>query len=164
MKNLYRYSAVLTVMVMAMLCFTACGGSDDDISGDVVKTTTGVHRIEVTFSGNTTGWSADLMFTATLGTTGYSNIYEDNQKVNDSPGGWFVSGIRNYTIYTDAACDLMTLTLMVSSGGNKNLEPISVTLRGYVNNVQTNMKVIDYKPGDPRKSDMFAADNLDLSY
>ena len=61
-----------------------------------------------------------------------------------------------------ADCDLMTLTLSVT--GRADAEPVSVTLKGYVNGKQTNMKAIDYKPGESRKSISFAADNINLDY
>lgn len=161
MKRVFFYSVMA---MMAMCVFTACGGDDKDgdLSGDYVQTEQGVHRITVTFSGNTDGWGADLYFTATLGNSGFSNIYENGKQVNDMTGAWGTSGMRDYDITSGADCDLMTLTLSVT--GRADAEPVSVTLKGYVNGKQTNMKVIDYKPGEVRKTISFAADNINLDY
>ena len=130
MKRVFFYSVMA---MMAMCVFSACGGDDkdEDLSGDYVQTEQGVHRITVTFSGNTDGWSADLYFTATLGNSGFSNIYENGKQVNDMAGAWGTSGMRDYDITSGAECDLMTLTLSVT--GRADAEPVSVTLKGYVN-------------------------------
>lgn len=159
MKQLFRYSMMLAVMVMAVLTFTACGSDDkDDLPDGYVKTTEGVHRIEVSFDGNTTGWNCDATFIATYGTATV-NLYENGKQVG-SAYGYSSSEVRDYAIETDAKCDLMSVTVILSHSSFASVEPITVTLKGYVNGKQTNMKVVEVPTSETNKGIVFSAEEI----
>ena len=150
---------MLALMIAAVFTFTACGGDDDDELPDVyVKTTEGVHRIEVSFSGSTAGWKCDATFIGTYG-TGYSKLYENGVQVGDAYG-YSDDKLRSYAIETDAKCDLMSITMILSHGISVSVEPITVTLKGYVNGKQTNMKVVEIPASETNKGIVFSAEDI----
>lgn len=127
----------------------------------------GTHRITVEFSGDLTGLDADIWITAVEGVDGYSDIFMDGVKVNEMPGVWSnadeIPKVKNYDLTSSADCDLMTATVSLYCRNLQN--PVTVTLKGYVNGLQKNIKVIDCKPGE--KSPLtftFAADGLEFEY
>lgn len=125
-----------------------------------------VHRIMIEFDGNTSGLDADIWITAVEGVDGYSDIFMDGVKVNEMPGAWSNADenpkIQNYDLTSSADCNLMTAT--VSLYGKNVEDVVTVTLNGYVNGVQKNMKVIEYRPGESRKTISFTADYPDIEF
>ena len=150
---------MLALMMAAVFTFTACGGDDDDDLPDgYVKTTEGVHRIEVSFDGNTTGWNCDATFIGTYGTSAVK-LYENGERVGDEYG-YSDNKLRGYTIETDAKCDLMSVTVILSHSSFASVEPITVTLKGYVNGKQTNMKVVEVPANETNKGIVFSAEDI----
>lgn len=161
MKQIKTFKYLMMAM-MAVVCmtFAACGGDDkDDDPGNVVKTTTGVHRIDVEFSGATDGWSLQAMFIGTHGNTSSVELYENGKKVGtDVPGTFVGDTFRNYSVETDASCDLFEVTL--SAIPMTNPGTFTVTLKGYVNGKQTNMKVFEFKPDAQVKGCIFYSEDF----
>ncbi len=156
-------SCIMMLAMMAVVCstFTACGGgdSDDDIPGDVVKTTTGVHRIEVTFSGNTTGWEGQIMFIATNGKSYNVPLYRDGNLLS-TDGGYSTEELKNITIDTEKTCDLMQVSVTLMNMSHRTVSPVTVTLKGYVNGVQKNMKVVEFPATETLKTIIFYSENI----
>ena len=166
MKTFMKWPILILMAVVTMCFFTACGGDDKDDDPKYEKTEVGIHRITVEFGENVAGLDADIWITAVEGVDGYSDIFMDGVKVNEMPGAWSNADenpkIQNYDLTSSADCNLMTAT--VSLYGKNVEDVVTVTLKGYVNGVQKNMKVIEYRPGESRKTVSFAADGLDFEY
>lgn len=157
MKQIFKYSMMLVVMMMAVFGFTACSSSDDeDLPGGYVKTTEGVHRVEVSFDGNTAGWNGDLTFIAVYGdgTHGKVKLYENGSQISDS-GAFSSEELRNYDIQTDAVCDQMALTIIMSHSAGKTVEPVTVTLKSYINGVQKKVKTATFNANEVYKTIVF---------
>lgn len=149
----------MMMAIMAVMCvtFNACSSSDDeDLPDGYVKTTEGIHRIEVAFSGNTAGWSADLSFIAVYGdgTHGKVKLYENGSQISDN-GTFGAEELRNYAVETDAKCDQMTVTVTLSHSAGKTVEPVTVTLKGYVNGVQKKVKTATFNSNEVYKTVVF---------
>ena len=157
MKKLLDCLMMLALMMAAVFTFTACGGDDDeDLPDGYVKTTEGVHRIEVSFDGNTTGWSANLSFIAIYGdgTHGKVKLYENGSQISDN-GAFSSEELRDYDIQTDAVCDQMTLTITMSHSAGKTVEPVTVTLKSYINGVQKKIKTATFNANEVYKTVVF---------
>jgi hypothetical protein len=145
MKKLI-YLSVLAVMTMMTMCvFTACGGddNDEDLPVGYVKTTEGVHRIEVTFEGDLTGWQVDMLFIAVHGDGGPAKFYENGQLVADE-GGYEIETLRNCAVETDAKCDQMDVTMTMKHGSFSSVSPVTVTLRSFINGQPKKVKTVKF--------------------
>ena len=152
-------SNIVMMAIMAAMCVTlnACGGDDDDDLPDgYVRTTEGVHRVEVAFSGDTTGWNGDLTFIAVYGdgTHGKVKMYENGIQISDN-GTFGSEELRDYDIQTDAICDQMTLTITMSHSAGKTVEPVTVTLKSYINGVQKKVKTATFNANEVYKTIVF---------
>lgn len=142
----FIYLSVLAVMTMMTMCvFTACGGDDkdDDLPVGYVKTTEGVHRIEVTFEGDLTGWQVDMLFIAVHGDGGPAKFYENGQLVADD-GGYEIETLRNCAVETDAKCDQMDVTMTMKHGSFSSVSPVTVTLRSFINGQPKKVKTVKF--------------------
>lgn len=167
MKTFMKWPILILMAVVTMCFFTACGGDDKDDEEKREKTEVGIHRITVEFSGDLTGLDADIWVTAVEGVNDYSDIFMDGVKVNEMPGAWSNGDespkVQNYDLTSSADCNLMTATVSLYCRNLQN--PVTVTLKGYVNGSQKNMKVIDCKPGEKSPQTFsFAADGLEFEY
>lgn len=158
MKN-FKSIKCLVMAIVAVVCvtLTACGGDDD--SENVVKTSTGVHRIDVSFSGDTSGWDCQALFVGTHGNTHDVKLYENGKDVTETPGGFAGQGFRDYSVETDASCDMFVVTV-TSLRNSASAGTFTITLKGYVNSKQTNMKVYEFKPDKQVKSCVFYSEDL----
>lgn len=149
---------IMVVMTVVCATFASCssGSNDDDIPGDYKELKEGVHRIEIYFSGSNQ-WKISAMFIASYGYN-YADIYENNQKVNQTPGGYYSEELRNYVVETGKKCDQFYLTLLMDPLSSTSGD-IEVTLRGYIDGKQDNMKVWTIKASNP-KSMMFSCQNI----
>ncbi|MBR3078246.1 MAG: beta-barrel fold lipoprotein [Prevotella sp.] len=142
----------LMMAVCAVMCvtFAACGGDDDkdDISGDYQELKEGVHRIEVYFSGSDK-WRVVATFLATHGYGG-TDLYENGQKVNKTAGGYYSEELRNYAVETGKNCDQMVATIQLDPLSKSTSGDIEVTLKGFIDGKQTNMKVWTVKADAPK--------------
>ena len=160
MKKLFRYSMMLAVMMAAVFTFTACGSDDkDDLPDGYVETQTGVHRIEVAFDGNTAGWEGQIMFLATNGTSHNVAIYKDGSLVG-TDGGVSTEELKNITAESEKACDMMQVSVMLMNMSHKAVSPVTVTLKGYVNGTQKNMKVVEIPATETYKTIIFNAEDI----
>ena len=152
----------MTMALMAIVCltFTACGGSDDDdLPEGYVETQTGVHRIEVAFDGNTTGWEGQIMFIATNGTSHNVAIYKDGSLAS-TDGGFSTEELKDITAESEKACDMMQVSVTLMNMSHKAVSPVTVTLKGYVNGTQKNMKVVEIPATETYKTIIFNAEDI----
>ena len=158
-KNLIKFW-VMAMMAAVCVTFAACGGDsdDDDIpgGGTAVKLKEGVHRIEVSFKGST-DWRASLMFVATYHDES-SQLYENGKKVGITSGLYSDGGIRDYAVESDARCDDMSLAISLNPLVVDDPGEMEVTLKGYVDGKQTNMKVYTFKKGGYTSAVFYAED------
>ena len=129
--------------------------------GTNVKLKEGVHRIEVSFKGSA-DWRASLMFVATYHDES-SQLYENGKKVGITSGLYSDGGIRDYAIESDAKCDDMSLAISLNPLVVDDPGEMEVTLKGYVDGKQTNMKVYTFKRGG-YTSAVFYAENYGADY
>lgn len=159
MKKSFIYSALAIMAMMTVCMFIACGGDDkdDDLSEDYQKITEGVHRIEVSLTGDLTGWEGRFAFVAVCGdgTRGYVKLYENGQQISDD-GTFLGEELRNYTIETDAKCDQMTLTATLSHGASASVSPVTVTLKSFINGQPKKAKTVEFT--DTYKTIVFNAE------
>lgn len=161
MKKYISYITMMALMAVVCSTFTACGGGDDDddVPGDVVKTTAGVHRIEVSFDGSTTGWEGQIMFIATNGKSHSVSLYKDGNLVG-TDGGYSTEVLWNITVESEQACDLMQASVTLTNMSHKAVGSVTVTLKGYVNGTQKNMKVVEIPATETYKTIIFNAEDI----
>ena len=160
MKTLYKYMTMAVLAVVTMCVFSACGGDDgDDLPEGYVKTTEGVHRIEVSFDGDLKGWNGQLMFIATYGTSRDVKIYENGQILADD-GGVIIEQVRNITVESEAKCDQMNVAVTIQHYPGASVNPITIILKGYVNGTQKNMKTVEIPSTEAYKTIIFNAENI----
>lgn len=151
----YLMMAVLTVVCMT---FTACGDDDKEYDPGYGKTELleGVHRIEVSFK-NAENWRASVMFIGTYHEEA-AELYEDGEKIGRGKGYYVDGGVRNYNIESEAKCDDMVVTLSLNPLVMDDPGELEVTLKGYVNGKQTNMKVYTVTKDGYRNITFYAQD------
>ena len=147
MKTSLLFSALAVMAMMCMCVFIACGGDDkdDDLPDGYVKTTEGVHRMEVSVDGDLTGWNGKFAFVAVCGdgTRGFVKLYENGRQISDD-GTFLGEELRDYIIETDAKCDQMTLTATLSHGTSASVSPVTVTLKSYINGQPKKAKTVEF--------------------
>lgn len=149
MKTFLKYSLLMAVVLVSMVALTACGGnSDDDLPDNYIELIEGVHRIEVSFSGSDQ-WRVSTMFLATEGYRG-TDIYENGQKVNETAGGYYCEELRNYIVETGKKCNSLSVTIVLNPYSKLSSGDIEITLKGFIDGKQTNMKVWNVKASDPK--------------
>ena len=146
-------------MAIVALTFASCGGDDDGLPEDYVKTTEGVHRIEVSFDGSTTGWEGQIMFIATNGTSHNVAIYKDGSLAS-TDGGFSTEELKDITAESEKACDMMQVSVTLMNMSHKAVSPVTVTLKGYVNGTQKNMKVVEIPATETYKTIIFNAEDI----
>lgn len=161
MKTFLKYSLLMAVVLVSVVALTACGGNSDDDPGKRINVTTGVHRIDVEFSGVADGWDLQTMFIGAYKDQTNVNLYENGQKINETAGSFMGKVFRNYSVETDADCDIFQVTVSLILK-NSAAGTVTVTLRGYVNGQQKNMKVYEFKPDAQVKSCVFSAEDIGI--
>ena len=163
MKKLFSIMFMAMVAMVCVTTFTACGGSDDDdaLGTDYSDVSIGSHRIDVEFSGVTDGWDLQTMFIGAYKDQTNVNLYENGQKINETAGSFMGKVFRNYSVDTDADCDIFQVTVSLILK-NSAAGTVTVTLRGYVNGQQKNMKVYEFKPDAQVKSCVFSAEDIGI--
>lgn len=138
------------MVALAIVCvttFTACGGDDDDIPGtETGNLTVGTHRIDVSFEGNTSGWTTTVAFTGTAYPSGGgSKLYENGTELTTGVSGWTDNKFRNYSISTDDKAQNLLAVIYVRRNAHAAAEPVTVTLKSFVNDKQKkqNSVVVD---------------------
>jgi hypothetical protein len=148
MKKKYLFSVLAVMAMMCMCVFTACGGDDkdEDLPDGYVETTEGVHRIEVSFDGDLTGWEGRMMFVATYG-TGYNvRLFKNGQLIADD-GGVIVESLEDCSVETDFRCDQMNVGITLSNY-NQAASPVKVTLRSFINGLPKKVKTVEFNESD----------------
>lgn len=161
MKKYFSYITMLAMLAVVCVTFTACGGDDkdDDLPEGYVKTTEGVHRIEVVFDGNTAGWEGQIMFIAINGTSYNVAVYKDGSLAS-TDGGFSTEELKNITAESEKACDMMQVSVTLMNMSHKAVSPVTVTLKGYVNGIQKNMKVVEFPASETYKTIIFNAEDI----
>lgn len=157
MKLYLQYSMTVIIAMMTACMFTACGDDkDDNLPEGYVKTTEGVHRIEVTIEGDLTGWEGEMSFVAVYGdgTHGKVKLFENGQMVSDD-GIYSIETLRNCAIETDAKCDQMDMAMMIQHGSFKSVSSVTVTLRSFINGQPKKVKVVEFPASQSYKSIVF---------
>lgn len=157
MKRLFYYASVVLSLLMFAFGTTACGGDDDDVPENFQQMTEGVHRIEVTIDGDTSGWNIDVAFVATYGNSAGVKLYENNEVVSES-GGFMCGEMRNYTIETERKCNLMSLSLTLSHKQGVSVNPLKVRLKSYVNDMPIKDVTSDFPVEVDRKTIVFTSE------
>lgn len=145
MKKKFLFSTLAIMAMMTVSLFIACGGDDkdDDLPDGYQKTTEGVHRIEVTFEGDLTGWQVDMLFIGVHSNGGPAKFYENGQLVADD-GGYEIETLRNCAVETDAKCDQMDVTMTMKHGSSGSINPVTVTLRSFVNGQPKKVRTVKF--------------------
>ena len=140
MKKYISFMMMVVMMAMTVPMITACNSDDDENDPnewtDSNAYTVGTHRIDIIFSGSTQGWEIHAAFT---GTPEDGNVYtgaemfENGVRLEKNSPNWLCSELRNYSITTDNHSIGLWLSLSIFRDERKTLEPMTVTLMGYVN-------------------------------
>ncbi len=146
MKKNMNFLLMAVMMAVAVPMLTACGSDDDEETTewkDPNAPTVGTHRIDIVFSGATQGWEVYAGFTGTPENgdvyTG-AELFENGVRLEKDTPNWLCSELRNYSITTDNHCIGLWLVLTINRDDRKTLEPMTVTLTGYVNGKLTQQK------------------------
>ena len=141
MKKYISFWMMAALMVATIPMLTACS-SDDDEEENVEWTgqndgfTVGTHRIDIIVSGNTRGWGMGVGFTGTPENadvyTG-AELFENGIRIEKNSPNFICGELRNYSITSDNKCIGLWLALTINKETEAPLEPMTVTLKGYVN-------------------------------
>ena len=144
MKKYLKYSALSIMAMMCMCVFTACGGDDkdDDLPDGYQKTTEGVHRIDVSFDGDLTGWEGQMTFVATYGTAYNVKLFKNGQQIADD-GGVIIEDLEDCSIETDSRCDQMNVGITLSNYRQIN-GSVKVTLKSFINGKPKKVKTVEF--------------------
>lgn len=125
---------------VCMTTFTACGGDyDDNTPGtETGNLTVGTHRIDVSFEGNTSGWTATVAFSAVKASaTGMgAKLFEGGQELTTEGGSWIDNKFRNYSVSTDDKCQSLLVVDYCRRNAHATAEPITVHLKGFIDGKQ----------------------------
>ena len=156
MKKYFKYSVLAVIAMMCMCVFIACGGDDkdDDLPVGYVKTTEGVHRIDVSFEGDLTGWEGQMTFVATYGTAYNVKLFKNGQQIADD-GGVIIEVLEDCSIETDSRCDQMNVGIILSNYRQTN-GSVKVTLRSFINGQPKKVKTVEFT--DSYKTIVFNAE------
>lgn len=125
---------------VCMTTFTACGGDyDDNTPGtETGNLTVGTHRIDVSFEGNTSGWTATVAFSAVKASaTGMgAKLFEGGQELTTEGGSWIDNKFRNYSVSTDDKCQSLLVVVYCRRNAHATAEPITVHLKGFIDGKQ----------------------------
>lgn len=147
----------MAVLAMSVCLFCGCSSSsdDDNVPENYVRTTEGVHRIEVSFDGDTEGFKPRLTFIAVYGdgSHGKVKIYENGNMVGES--GYQSEDLRNYAVETEKMCDQMNLTLAVSRNAKETGKSMTVTLKSFIDGKQVKSKTATFSANEYAKSIVF---------
>ena len=153
---------VLWVMTTAMLALslpTACGGHHDYLGGAYSETKEGVHRIEVSFEGSKRGWESDVLFDASSPTSNSVKLYEYGKEF-DRWSGYGKRELRKYVVESAPECNFMNVSIKMQHSEYVRVEPVTVTLRGYVGSQLTNRRVVEFTNQDTNKTIVFNAERI----
>lgn len=156
----YLNLLMMLLMVAVSMTVVSCGGDDDDDKG--VSTTVGVHRIDVEFSGDTSGWNLQALFIGSYQNSTNVTLYENGKVLTTDMNSYIDKAVRKYSIESESKCDMLqtTITAILDEGIPGTF---SVTLRGYVDGKQTNMKVFEFTPGNSHAiSCVFSAEDVGM--
>lgn len=134
--------AIMAILIMTITLFLSCD-RNDEIPITTWKTT-GVHRIEITFS-DTLKWNGVCAFVA-----GYSSIaglplFENGIQINDSTERYVEMRLRNYNVYTGKNCNGMIAGIRAFPR-TPEAKPLTIMFKGYVNDVLTNTEIVEFAP------------------
>lgn len=151
----YVHSMAVLAMSACLFCGCSSSGDDDIVPENYVKTTEGVHRIEVSFDGDTEGFNTRLTFVAVYGngSHGKVKIYENGKQVGES--SYQVEELRSYAVETEKMCDQMSLTLGVSRNAKAAGKSMTVTLKSFINGKQVKSKTAIFSANEFAKSIVF---------
>lgn len=156
MKTFMKWSMMTLLVMLTMCLFTSCGGDgDDDLLEGYVKTTEGVHRIEVTFDGDIDGFKTSLLFIAVYGdgSHGKVKLYENGNEVG--MGSYQVEELRNYAVETEKKCDQMNVAISASRDSKEAGRSMTVTLKSYINGKQVKSKTVTFSANEYYNSIIF---------
>ena len=153
-----KYVLSLAVLAMSVCLYTACSSSssdDDNVPENYVKTTEGVHRIEVSFNGDTDGWETSLTFIAVYGdgSHGKVKIYENGNLVGES--SYQTKELRFYSVETEKKCDQMSLTIAATRDSKEADKSMTVTLRSFIDGKLVKSKTATFSANEYAKSIVF---------
>lgn len=148
---------MVTMAMMTMCMFAACGDDkDDDLPDGYYKTTEGVHRIDVSFSGDASGWEGATAFVATYGdgSHGFVKLYE-NGKLLSNDGTFMGEDLRSYSVETEEKCDQMSVTVTLVHDVSVSVSPVTVTLKSFINGQPKKTKAVEFTARDSRRTIVF---------
>lgn len=140
MKKYISFVMMAVLMAATVPMLTACGSDDDENEPsewrDPNANTVGTHRIDIIVTGNTSGWGMTVGFTGTPENadvyTG-AELFENGIRLEKESPAWLCGELRNYSVSTDNKCIGLWLTLTVNRETKATLEPMTITMMGYVN-------------------------------
>lgn len=142
-------------MSVCLFCGCSSSSDDDNIPEGYVKTTEGVHRIEVSFDGDTDGFKTSLLFIAVYGDGSHGKVkmYEGGTEVG--MGSYQVEGLRTYSVETEKKCDQMNVAISTSRDSKEAGKSMIVTLKSYINGKQVKSKTVTFSAKEYYKSIIF---------
>ena len=110
MKKRFFYLMAAVSAFSLCFCMTACGSDDkseleeleEDIN-DGVSVVKGVHQIDVSFSGDTSGWDLKIYFQSVDMKGNNYPMYEGDKQLDINANGvyWLSKEFRSYSVKTD---------------------------------------------------------------
>lgn len=138
-----KYCVSILMAALAIVCvttFVSCGGDDDESTPgtETGNITVGTHRIDVSFEGNTSGWTTTVAFSAVKASaTGMgAKLYEGGQELTTEGGSWIDNKFRNYSVSTDEKCQSLLVVVYCRRNAHATAEPITVHLKGFIDGKQ----------------------------
>ena len=144
MKKHFFYPLMAAVSAFSLcFCMTACGSDDkseleeleEDIN-DGVSVIKGVHQIDVSFSGDTSGWDMKIYFqSADMKGDNYP-MYENDKKLEINANGvyWMNTEFRNYSVRTDDKGYMVHCYMDIKKKKKAtNVSPVTIKVKSTIN-------------------------------
>ena len=145
----FYLSGMMTVLMAALMCvsMSACGGSgsDDDFDGiDIDKdvsereghsVTRGEWQLDISFSGDTSGWDLEIMFKSTTPSAENYPMFEGDKELelNAWDSYWKSQDFRDYAVRTGKKGYTIHCSIKLKRKKNVEANPVTIKVKSSVN-------------------------------
>lgn len=141
---------MLAMMMAAVFTFTSCGGDDEEGDNGSESENIGVHRIDLQFSGNAAGCSADIFFYGMKPDGSYAALYENGEALvlDKTAHAWVTKEIRDMSVQTEDGCGALMVSVTITGPNGRSVaSDVTVTAVGYVNGKRVKTQVLTLPAG-----------------
>lgn len=146
MKKTFNMMMVAVLAMLMSMTLVACGGDSVEEEKGSQKSEhagdpTGMPRIDVSFSGDTSGWSGLVSISGDK-PDGFHNpdIYEGDKKLALKLGSWEGNEFRNYSFYSPNTSMIATIITVNPLNGKIADRAVVINMKSYIGGVLVKQK------------------------